>query len=274
MSEELKRYNKQDFYRFFREFDAAVCEASAVSNSIGVKEAEWHIAFATHVFVRICNHAEAMAGAIPESRWAKKDSYSWDLSFVAPHARAIIEGNLLFYYVSKKPSSDEELRTKINVMHMNDCVRRISFFEEGTSDYIGLNKQKDELTERLNSIDYFQNLSGPTKKRCLNGKALMIPSRDELLIEMGEDVRAFNIMFDFLSNYTHILPISYYRMEANGRGTGCFNEVDLNYICIFMEQCTQILRSQTDKIVDFFPDLSKVRKGIRSKSTFAPKIKK
>ena len=267
------RFDKQDFYQLLRELDVAVCEASAVSSAVGVRQADSNVAYATHIFARICAHAQAFMTSVPESRWVKKDYDSWDLSFVAPHTRAILEGDLLFYYLSKATGSEDELRVKVNVMNMNDCVKRISFFEEGSDDYMGLMEQRRDLTKRLNESDYFNSLPVQTKKLCLNGRTLMIPTRDELLTEMGIDVKGFNVLFDFLSHYTHVLPLSYYRMEENGRGTGCFNETDMNYICLCIMACSEVLIKQTDKIVEFFPDAKIRRKGIRSKASFLPKVK-
>lgn len=270
------RVSKEDFYAALRKFDVAVCEACAVSQSVGVQMADAYIGWSTHVFARMCIHANILIANVPESRWAKKDYPFWDLSLVASHTRALLEADYLFYYLSKKPVSDEEWSAKINVMHMNDCVKRIEFFtalgEQGQVD--GFNQQRDEITQRLENNSVFQSLDSSTKKRCLNGKALTIANRDDLLTEMGVDTKEFKIIFDLLSHYTHILPMSYYRMEGNGRGTGNYNEVDMSYITLSMQWSTDVIVKCTDKMVELFPETGKSRKGLRSKFSFGPKIKK
>ncbi|AYL56253.1 DUF5677 domain-containing protein [Citrobacter freundii] len=266
----------EDFYVSLRKFDVAVCEACAVSQGIGVQIAEAYIAYTTQIFARMCIHAQILISNVPESRWAKKDYPFWDLSLVASHARALLEAELLFYYLSKENSTQEEWSAKLNIMHMNDCAKRIEFFNtiKDEKQVEGFEAQKAEIATRLESNDFFNSLDSGTRKRCLSGKALMIPNRDELLIELKQDPKEFRVIFDLLSHYTHILPISYYRMEANGRGTGSFNETDLSYITLSLNLCHDVIVKATDKMVVFFPETLRLRKGLRSKFSFGPKIKK
>ncbi len=88
---------------------------------------------------------------------------------------------------------------------------------------------------------------------------------------LGKDPKSFKVMFDFLSHYTHILPMSYYKMEPNGRGTGCFNKFDFGYIIMGMLLCTESLIKCTERLVDIFPDVKRLRKGTKSKFTLGPK---
>jgi len=99
----------------------------------------------------------------------------------------------------------------------------------------------------------------------------MIPSRDELLEKLDIDIGEFNAFYDIISNYTHILPISYYRSEANGRGTGVQNQTDLSYISLSLIKATHWLNVTTERMVELFPDADTVRKGKKSKFTLGPK---
>jgi len=275
-AEKKRGYDKQAFYKALREFDIAVCEACAVSQGIGVQMAKPYIGWSTHLFTRMCVHAQLMITSTPESRWVKKDFDFWDLSSVAPHARALIEANLLFYYIAKEPLSTNEWSAKLNVMHLNDCKKRIDFFSsvEDQTQVEGFQEQREEILERLRSNDYFMSLPEKRRNKCLSGKFLMIPDRKELLDEMGIDNAHFGMIFDLLSHYTHILTMSYYRMEPNGRGTGCFNDTDLHYITVCLMICKEIMMDSTERMVNFFPETNKLRKGLRSKFSFCPKIKK
>lgn len=273
---EAPHVSMEDYHVSLRRFDVAVCEACAVSQGIGVQMAEAYIGYTTHIFARMCIHANIMIANVPESRWVKKDYPFWDLSLVASHTRAILEAELLFHYLSKENKTEGEWSAKLNVMHMSDCVKRIEFFNtiKDEEQVQGFEEQRDEITKRLESNEYFMSLDSGTRKRCLSGKALTIPNRDELLKELGQDPKEFRVIFDLLSHYTHILPLSFYRMEANGRGTGSFNKTDLSYIAMSINRCSEVMEKATDKMAEFFPETQRLRKGLRSKFAFGPKIRK
>jgi len=271
---DASHFTKDDFHNHLRDFDKAVCEANAVSQGVGVRESIPYQGWSTYIFTRICIHASIMIGNVPGSRWSKKDYEMWDFSLVAPYARSVLEAELLFKYLVEEPNSPEEWSAKLNVMHMNDCAKRIELFSKGTEALEFYTEQKAILTERLESNSFFMSLDSGTRKKCLSGKAITIPNRDDLLLKFGVDKRNFNNTFDFLSHYTHILPMSYYKMEPNGRGTGCFNTYDFNYLIMGMIICTESLVNCTNRMVGIFPDVARFRKGLKSKFSPGPKPRK
>lgn len=200
-------------------FDAAVCEACAISQAIGRRQAEPYAGYAANFFVRICGHAIAMLRALPLTRWVKADFDHWDFSAVAGHARAIAEGHLTFMYLAETPESREHWSAKLNVMHLCDCARRIAVFRnlDDEENVKWLESQKAELQERLNHNDYFLALPDGVRKQCLNGKFLTIANRDQLIESAGWDVKEFNALFDLFSQHTHILTMSFYRLEEEAR---------------------------------------------------------
>lgn len=269
--------SKEDFHLALRSLDIAVCEAKAVSQAVGVRymeENEAYKAWSTYIFTRICINAQIMIGNVPGSRWGARDYEFWDLSLVAPYVRSIIEARLLFYYISKKPISEYEWRAKLNVMHMNDCMKRFELMADSETGNEFYGKQREEIAERLINNEYFNALDAGTRKRCLAGKAMMLQTRDDILNELGQDTKQFKVYFDFLSHYTHILPMSYYRAEANGRGTGCFNEVDFGYIWLAMKVAAEAICHCTDIMCELFPDAQRSRKGLKSKFSLGPKPRK
>lgn len=269
--------SKEDYHLALRELDIAVCEAKAVSNAIGVRKADKpHHAWATYIYLRICIHAGIMIANVPGNRWVKKDYEIWDFASVASQARAILEARLLFYYVSKEPKNDDEWNVKLSTMHMNDCMKRIDMFStSGNQKSLDFyNEQKKEIESELTSNDYFLKLDNGTRKRILAGKIMTIETRDELIVEVGDDVDSFRVLFDFLSHYTHILPMSFYKLEANGRGTGCYNLFDHAYIYMVMGVVKECLVFCTDIICEIFPDTKRARKGLKSKISIGPKPKK
>ena len=269
----MTHYSIDDYHLALNAFDKAVCEACAVSNSIGNQTVSPYKGYSTSIFTRMCIHSQALISALPKSRWAKRDYECWDLSIIAPHVRALMEGFLLFSYISETPSNEDEWFVKLNVMNLNDCTRRIrvhnNIHNEG--DEKGFIKSKQEIKGRLLGSDYFKALTIQTQKHILSGKALMVPSRDELLEKLDLPVGEFNAFYDVVSNYTHILPISFYRMEPNGRGSGVRNSSDLSYIIQSLNVCLTMLIPATDRLEELFPDTKKFRKGKKSKFTIGPK---
>lgn len=266
-----------DFYHAaVRKLDLATCEACAVSQGVGVREAEAFKGWSTFIFSRLCQHSSALIAASPISRWSKREYQNWDLSHIAPHVRAILEGEVFFLYISKPPLSQEEFSAKINTLHLNDCVKRIEFMRSlgSEDDVVGLEKQREEITQRFEGNNVFNALDSSVKKKILSGKSTMIYHRDEILKENTIEVSDFKRNFDFLSHYTHILPMSFYRMEANGRGTGCLNETDFYYISLYLSLAAESLTRCTNRLVDLFPDTKRYRKGLKSKFSFGPKPRK
>lgn len=273
MENESIGYSIEEFYVALSAFDKAVCEACAVSNFTGNRYVVHYKGYSSHIFTRMCLHSQGLISALPKTRWAKRDYECWEFSLIAPHVRALMEGYLLFFYLSETPISEDEWYVKLNVMHLNDCTRRIRLHQniKGTEDEAGCREQQAELKERLKGSEFFKELPSKLQKQLLTGKALMIPSRDELLEKRGADVGEFNAYYDLVSNYTHILPISFYRSEANGRGSGVYNQSDLSYIVLFLIKATQWLSTSTERMVELFPDAAKVKKGKKSKFPLGPK---
>lgn len=256
-----------------RDFDGAVCEALAVGQvSSGRLEAP-HVGYGTIIFARICAHATSFIRAAPKSRWTHSESENWDFAAVSGHARSIIEGYLLFIYISKNPESDEEWSARLNVMHLNDCMRRVRVLD-GLSNPDEIQKfaeQAEELRQRLHDNAWFNDLDKKLQKRLLTGDYLTISTRDEQLDELGWSRREFYSLWHVLSQYTHILPFSFYRMEPNGRGTGIENDFDRTYTFMVLIQCTAILNECVDWMIEMFPDVAEARQGLNSKFSPGPR---
>lgn len=264
-------YSASDYRKALHRFDVSLCEATAVSQAQAGRYVSAHLGYATHIFARMCAHAQAMIRAVPHSRWVEADFWNWDFGAAAGHARAIFEGHLLFSYLIAAPNSEAEMKSRIEVMHLNDCTRRIELhkdIEAPQEEIDKFEKQREEVRERLKRNTYFQFLPAQIQKGCLSGKYLMIKSRDEMAKQVYGDKATFDAIFDLLSQHTHILPLSFYRMEPQGRGSGIENETDRAYTGKALAFCANIIREATDKIVEAFPDTSEVRQGI--KSTFSP----
>lgn len=265
--------SNQFFNSNLEALDAAVCEALAVGQAIGRQMAKPHIGYSTHIFTRICSHATSLLRAVPRSRWTRADFEDWDFGCAAGHCRAIIEGFLLFRYLIEEPGSNLEWSAKLNVMHLNDCTRRIKLMAniDSSEEVAGFMTQAEELRERLRKNEWFTDLSASVKKRCLAGDNLMIPNRDEMLEKVEWDKKTFYFFWDLLSQYAHVLPVSFYRIEPNGRGTGIENDCDKCYIALAMQMSTDAMVDATDMLAALFPGTADVRKGAKSKFSPGPR---
>ena len=82
MSAAPETISENDYRIALSNFDAAVCDAYAVSQAQASRLAPQNIAYATRVFNRLCAHAVSMVRASPYSRWVKADYEHWDFGAV------------------------------------------------------------------------------------------------------------------------------------------------------------------------------------------------
>lgn len=246
--------------------DTAVCDAIAVSQASANRIAAPNWSYATKVFARLCSVGMAMVRTAPLSRWVRSDFENWDFGAVAGHACGLLDGCLLFYYLIKTHESDAELQVRIDVMNINDCSKRIELHKNlgNLSDAADFEVQKIELQNRLKSNEYFATLPNNLQEKCLNGSLLMIDSRDEIFAALLLPKNQIDALYDLWIQHLHILPMSFYRMEPNGRGTGLENDTDTNYITQAFEVSAALLSTATDYMVEQFPNAIDSRKGIES----------
>lgn len=261
----------KSYEEILNDMDSAVCEAMSVGQYIGHQIAEPHIGYSTHIATRINCHAVSIMMCAPKSRWVKPAFEHWDFSAIAGHARSILEGYLFLVYISSKPQSEDEWRARLNVMHMNDCVRRLKLFKNGLGPQFEFySEQKRIITERLEGNKYFQALPDGVRRGCLKGQYLMISTQDEMVERVGWDVNSFRVLWDVMSQYAHVLTLSFYNMEVNGRGTGLENEADRSYMTMSLALAAEAVSKSTDILMGFFPGALQVRRGIASQFSPGP----
>lgn len=270
MSEAELHINRAKYKAALEKFDAALCEAISVSQASAGRLSPANVGYASYVFTQMCGAATSMIRATPLTRWARSDSEDWRFGAIAGHARSLLDGFLLFNYLMEPIQSEAELKVRINVMHLNDCTRRIELFKNFgiAEDIEGFERQRAELQDRLLGNEYFNSLSPAVQKNCKNGRFLTVDTRDEMLAKAGFEKGQFDALYDLWSQHVHILPLSFYRIEPNGRGTGLENDTDRAYMFQALEICSGVLAQATDLVVQQFPDVASVRKGV--KSTFSP----
>ena len=262
----------EHYVRLLDAYDAALCELFASSRAGAHRYVPLHIGYASKVLIKLCTHAGALMRGLPKSRWGNTECEFWAFSEFAPHCRSIFETQLLFWYLLKTPLNEDELKARVNVMHLNDCCGRIKMLKEiwSANEQATYVAQAEELRDRLSTNNWFVALPPKLQGRLLSGEYLTISTRDELLAEVGWDRREFYLLWHTLSQYIHALPVSFYRMESSGRGTGVENDADRGHLCLMLELCTQAVSKCTDRWVEIFPDVAAVRQGVKSKFSPGP----
>lgn len=265
-----------EYKEALRAFDSAVCEALAVSQAPSGRLAAANVGWGSYIFAQLCARAVSMVRAAPRSRWVQSDSEDWSFPAVAGHARAIMEGYLFFVYLMDTPSGEEELSARINVMHLNDCTRRVDLMALGGDAAQAANfaQQQEELRTRLKSNQFFKGLPPAVQRSCLSGQKPWIKSREQILDMADFPADHFNVLWIHYSQHTHILPMSFYRMEPNGRGSGVENEADRDFFCSALQLGKDLLARATDKMVEEFPDTAPRRRGILSVFSPGPRSNK
>lgn len=253
-----------------KKFDAAICEATAVSQATANRLVSPNVGYASKVFTRMCGAGITLIRAAPLSRWTHSDFEDWQFTAVAAHVRSLLDGYLLFKYLIESPGSDAEWAARITVMDINDCTRRIEMHTNigSTENIVAFEKQRVELQERLKGNEFFATLPAPVRKQCLNGHFIMMYNRDAMLVKVGLEKGQFDALYDLLSQHIHILPMSFYRMASSGRGTGLENDTDRSYIAGALVMAAMLLAEATDCMVGRFPEAAKSRKG--TDSIFSP----
>lgn len=272
-NEILTTIDRATYLAKLRMFDEAICEAIAVSQASANRMAAQNWGYASYVFTHLCGAGTSLITAAPLTRWVQADFNNWQFGAIAGHARSLFDGYLLFTYLIEPAETEAEVEARVCVMHLNDCIRRIELHTdlELVYDFAKFEGQRQELADRLNANAYFSDLPPSIKKNCLSGKFLMIDSRDERLAKIGLPKGHFDALYDLWSQHIHILPLSFYRIEPNGRGTGIENETDRAYMAQALDLCANLLIDATDSMVAKFPDTASVRRGTNSEFSPGPR---
>lgn len=263
---------REDYLQALGYLDSAVCEALAVGQAQAGREASPCFGYATYLFARLCSHGAAAVRAAPLSRWVSSDHEDWGFDVLACHARALLEGNLYFhYFIAPTDDGLDEGRARITLLQLNDCCSRLKLLSGDDEQRAWFEQQRDELQDRLRSIPFFQQLAPGVQTQCLSGKKAWFLDRAQLVELVGMHKSNFDPLWDLYSQHSHIHPVSFFRMEPNGRGSGLECDPDRIYLAVAMLLSASILEGATDKIVEAYPDVAGERQGIHSKFSPGPK---
>ena len=111
-------------------FDDAVVDASRVSRAAADRQVDARPWWASVLFTRICTASMSLLCLVPRSRFAGKSIEHYDFGAVASLARNIAECYFVFFYLCIDDVSNDEWHSRLNILHLHDCVSRLKMFRD------------------------------------------------------------------------------------------------------------------------------------------------
>lgn len=258
--------SKLEYQKVLKQFDFEAFEAIALSQSSSGIFSKPTVGRGTHVFARMCARSVSILNASPKSRWSKSWYPNYDLASIASHTRALLEGYMLLSYLLKAPLDEDTQRAYTTLLHLYDCSKRQKIFPHVLPDTeIDWFKQEAaRLKMVLEQTAFFGNLTKREKKAALSGSHLMFITSLEAADAVGFDRKEYEFYWNYLSQYTHIFSLQFYRLEPNSRGTGIENEFDLDAMKMALTFCAMILERSSNLMIETFPDTAPARRGLWS----------
>lgn len=229
--------------------------ATNVSYSLAGKKSEPKLFWATVIFTKLCTTSYTLLQILPNSQVSRHKISHWDFSSVATLGRNIIENYHTLFYLCFDEISEEEYQCRKQLFNLHDCISRKKVFSNfGNEDARDFDRTATELRANLEQNSIFKGFSEKRQRHLLKGDDAFYLIKDAIEEKIGSNVSQSKAMFNFFSNQTHTLPMSYYRMtEQKKRGTGVESEVDKGYIAMTLEYVSQYVHDATIRMIKFFP---------------------
>jgi len=239
-------------------FDDAVLDGSRVSRAAADRQVNARRWFASVLFTRICTTGMSLLCLVPRSRFAGKSIEHYDFGAVASLARNIAECYFVFFYLCVDEFSDDEWYSRLNILHLHDCVSRLKMFRDfdpSNPRLPSFEQQAEELRERLKQLPYFMALPEKQRKRFLKGDSALLLNQDQLLERLGVAVGPFRGMYRFISSHVHSFPLAFYLMGERDQGRGVESDWVKQSIADALEFAESPLRRSTYDMLKLFPDI-------------------
>jgi hypothetical protein len=196
------------------------------------------------IFLRIALVSRSIHKILPDIDLKFPHSW-WDFASFANLARSLFE-TLLFFRYFTEPCSNDEWAAKLKIMQLNDNVERMSYFTTtNATEQAEIGElRKAELIAQLNANPVIQAIEEKKRKKLLEGWRPSILTQREITTKFNiPDI--FWSHYQFLSTYTHCLPMSFYRTSEHGR-YGTENLLDRAYFIMHLEWITAVLKDGLD----------------------------
>lgn len=243
--------------------DSALYSCIEVSRRFaGIRSPTGHHFYASVLFTSLCTRGISLAIITPHSKWAKRRIEHWDYSSIFGMTRSIIEVRIAFFYLCVDECANSEWDCRWNIFNLHDCRSRIRLFESVETDkqeLAGLEKQAEELRQRLLSNSFFMSLPEKQRNRFIKGGDAYLYALEDIAVKAGVDKKTFKWLYRLLSSHVHGLPMSFYRMGYEERGRGVHSEVEEGYISLCLSLCVSLLVKSRDEMARLFEGVSNER---------------
>jgi hypothetical protein len=211
-------------------------------------------------------HSEGKVKLLPDIDAQGGTSSWWDFCSFGTLVRSLFEVLLFFRYFTEQ-CSDAEWLAKLNLMQLNDCTERIRYFTttEDDEEVKGFQLEQEVLIRKLEANPVIQAIEAKQRKQLLYGWRPSILTQREIATKFNIPEKMWS-HFQFLSSYTHSLPMSFYRTSDHKRD-GTHNDVDRGYFAVTLSWIMEILKESTD----FYEH--DIQSAKDSKNRLAPKKK-
>jgi hypothetical protein len=198
------------------------------------------------LLIRICLISESIEHLCPDKN-SPAAAKHWDFSSIASLSRNLFEAVAFFKYIST-PVSLEVFAFRVLLMEYNDCMNRLRIFRQmDIHDQITRGEVEAATFQlQLSNDDHFRTLDPHQQKRAMTGLYPTLINLREMAGPVGQKAETWG-MYDYLSTYSHTLPVSFFRIATQGR-TGKENESEKVLLTGTLEMLVELV----DEIVTFY----------------------
>ncbi len=218
--------------------------------------------WAAILFTQICVKCKSYLLVLPDTK-AKRTKHHWDYTSVAALERSLHETYLAFFYMCIDEINQSEWKFRWHLINLHDCCRREENVPKTTASDISQESPdiEEELRTRIREHPMFKELVSSSKKpekkakELLSGRNAFLLSLEEIAERAGYDRGAFKARYNYLSNYSHGLPISFTRIGMDDRGRGYENQCEVDLCKASIIFVLTILCSAQDEMNELFDKL-------------------
>jgi hypothetical protein len=230
--------------RTFRELVSRVERISCGSG--GVLSTGNRMFWGSVLFTRISVTAKSIEQILPDP----KPGQHWDFSAVASLARNILETCIVYHWLCGNDISEDVRQGRFILLYLHDHGSRRRLFPH---QFTEPDPVHEDLVRRFDANPYLGTFDARQRAIALKGEKTPFV-QDDVLAEMGVDMKNFRFLYRFFSQHTHSGPIAFYRMAEHGRGTGIETRHEKIYMLIAIEPVSGALSQAIKEHLTIFPD--------------------
>ena len=212
-------------------------------------------AWPTYVLTRLCLMGKSLRILLFEGDSASID-YTLDVGSIGVLTRTMIEGSVLFHYVTEEGLSEDTKKLRTTIFDLHDCSRR-SRFLKGIGQPAEYKKNKvilPLLRARLSKNPEYLALPDDEKKELRDGNHIFVGGLRRAARNAGWDITFFDALHTYLSMQSHMAPMSFQRMPEQIDFV-LPAQFQFGYAVMCLDLLRNALAACALKALDIFPDI-------------------